>query len=69
VENFATLLVRGWTPHPQVSALEHPKRVGSLGRPNGSHANLRGQGPRAEVARHGSCPSTADAVMSDLQLP
>jgi hypothetical protein len=26
-----------------------------LGRPNGSHANLRGQGPRAEVARHDGC--------------
>ena len=39
------------------------------GRANGSIANLRGQGPRAEAARRGSCRAYCRTATRDLQLP
>jgi hypothetical protein len=40
-----------------------------LRRPNGSIANLRGQGLRAEDARRGSCRAYCWTATRDLQLP
>lgn len=37
--------------------------------PNGSETKLRGQGPRAEAARRGSCRAVRDDAVRDLQLP
>ncbi len=56
-------------PHGIRRSRPKPSRRSRSGLANGSIANLRGQGPRAEAVRRGSCRAYCWIATRDLQLP